>query len=157
MHNKKWVVCYNKDSVGASCPLQHAYFGVITEIGGLSGRKERRERVTWRGYEGRVQATRNYRFYRTGSLVPVRGTCEGDAVSTSIICCSPCCLSSFSSFFTTLRTFNECLLEFSDDSSYLQSCIMLFDVNKFVADPSKTILCSLTKAGCRRSRYRMWY
>ena len=26
----RYIVCYNKDSVGASCPLQHAYFGVVT-------------------------------------------------------------------------------------------------------------------------------
>ena len=26
------IVCYNKDSVSASCPLQHAYFGVVTEV-----------------------------------------------------------------------------------------------------------------------------
>ena len=33
-------MCYNKDSVGASCPLQHAYFDVVTETGGLSGRRK---------------------------------------------------------------------------------------------------------------------
>ena len=40
-NRKLLLVCYNKNSVVTSCTLNYAYFGVVTEIGGLSGREDR--------------------------------------------------------------------------------------------------------------------
>ena len=123
-------MCYNKDSVGALCPLQHAYFGVVTETGGLSERRKGEKELPEEDTKG-VFKPRVITDSKKTKLVP---WCRLEAPVKVTLCLLVLYVvlrvvyHLLANFFTALRTFSHCLLEFIDDSSYLQDISELYNV-----------------------------
>ena len=74
-NRKLLLVCYNKNSVVTSCTLNYAYFGVVTETGGLV--RERRQRKV-RRRECMCKRSKD-RFKEKTGLVPWCRIREDDA------------------------------------------------------------------------------
>ena len=95
-NRKLLLVCYNKNSVVTSCTLNYAYFGVVTETGGLSGRGENTEKSQTKTIrrECASAAKTDFKEKRAG-LVPWCCIREGDACVCMVYLhyfCSPCFL-----------------------------------------------------------------